>query len=72
MQGTDALFATSFVRTLTRTDRLVLMLYYAEQLNAAEIGHVLELSELAVREVLEELRDRARTALTFGVEPSLA
>jgi DNA-directed RNA polymerase specialized sigma24 family protein len=72
MLGTDALFATSFVKTLTRTDRLVLMLFYAEQLNTAEIGQVLELSELTVEDRLDDLQDRARMALTLSGEPSLA
>ena len=40
MPGKDARFVETFSKALDRTERQLLMLFYAEQLNPAEIGLV--------------------------------
>ena len=59
---------TDFVtRGLSREERLVLLLYYYEELTMAEIGVVLDLSESRVsqihKDVLARLRNRFRGRL---------
>ncbi|MHC4992725.1 MAG: sigma factor-like helix-turn-helix DNA-binding protein [Planctomycetota bacterium] len=63
MKGTETGFAESFVRALSRTERQLLMLHYAEELSPAEIGLVLNLGESRVKLMLDSLRRRARAAL---------
>ena len=63
MRGTTTDFATSFSRALSRTERQLLMLFYAERLTTAEIGLVLDLAEPKVRTMLEAIAARARAAL---------
>ncbi len=63
MPDTDAPFNQSFVQSLNRVERQVLVLYYAEELSPAEIGLVLELAQTRVLAVLDDLHVRARTVL---------
>ena len=61
-------FLTDYItRGLTREERLVLILYYYEELTMAEIGLVLDLSESRVsqihKEILQRLRHRFGTSL---------
>ena len=67
MRGTDTEFVSSFARALTRTERQLLMLFYAERLTTAEIGLVLNLAEPRVKSMLDAIAERARTALGRGV-----
>lgn len=68
MAGKEAARLTAFVRNLERTDRLILMLHYAERLNAAEVGQVLDMPVDEVHTRIDALRDRASTviATVFG------
>lgn len=59
----DALRLKSFVSALERTDRLILMLFYAEQLTITEIASILELSQSKVAVRLEQLQCATRQAL---------
>jgi len=63
MSGRDAAHLTAFLHSLERTDRLVLMLHYAEALTAEEIGLVLDLPENLVDGRIEGLRRRAAAFL---------
>ena len=63
MQGTETRLSNSFVRALSRTERQLLMLFYAEELTTAEIGVVLDLAESQVRTMLETLQQRAKRVL---------
>ncbi|MHC5001608.1 MAG: hypothetical protein ACYTJ0_00650 [Planctomycetota bacterium] len=49
---------------MNRTERQLLMLFYAEELTTAEIGVVLDLAETQVRNMLESLQQRARAVLS--------
>ena len=60
MPGTDTRLSNTFVRALSRTERQLLMLFYAEELTTAEIGVVLDLAEAQVRNMLDSLQQRAR------------
>ena len=64
MAGTDTRFFKSFVETLSRTERQMLMLFYAEELTITEIGLVLDLSESRVGSMLDTIRTQARAALS--------
>ena len=61
--GIDANFVTRFVSTLDRADRLLLMLFYAEQLSMSEISLVLEQPEFRIADRLKLLQQRTREAL---------
>ena len=63
MPGTETRLSNSFVRALSRTERQLLMLFYAEELTTAEIGVVLDLAESQVSATLDLLRQRARKVL---------
>jgi RNA polymerase sigma factor for flagellar operon FliA len=64
MPGTETRLSNTFVRALNRTERQLLMLFYAEELTTAEIGVVLDLAETQVRNMLESLQQRARAVLS--------
>ena len=61
---TRQLLADHITKGLAREERLVLVLYYFEEMTMAEIGGVLDLSESRVsqihKEILHRLRDRFR------------
>ena len=63
MSGTDAATLKGFVHRLPRTERLVLILYYAEQLTTREISLVLDVSEQHVNQILTALQQQARSLL---------
>jgi RNA polymerase sigma factor for flagellar operon FliA len=64
---TRQLLAEHLTKGLAREERLVLMLYYFEEMTMAEIGSVLDLSESRVsqihKEILQRLRARFRGTL---------
>jgi RNA polymerase sigma factor for flagellar operon FliA len=64
---TRQLLAEHLTKGLAREERLVLMLYYFEEMTMAEIGSVLDLSESRVsqihKEILQRLRARFRETL---------
>jgi RNA polymerase sigma factor for flagellar operon FliA len=65
-----AMLIDLITRGLTREERLVLILYYCEDLTMAEIGAVLDLSESRVsqihKDLLERLRKRYKNRLAQG------
>lgn len=65
-----AMLIDLITRGLTREERLVLILYYCEDLTMAEIGAVLDLSESRVsqihKDLLERLRKRYKNRLARG------
>lgn len=63
MPGTDAGFLNSFVHTLDRRERTLLMLYYVEQLTVDEISQILRFSRNDVEQTLRDIRHRTRNAL---------
>jgi len=76
MSGKDAAVLRGFVKQLPRVDRLIMLLWYADGLNVAEIAAVLELGEAEVSRRLESLRGRAREAMALaqggGDTPTIA
>ncbi len=56
----------TFMSTLNRTERLILLLFYADQLSQTEISLVLGLPESKVNEMLGSLKDQAVTAMQQG------
>jgi DNA-directed RNA polymerase specialized sigma24 family protein len=71
MNGTDAGALRAVVSTLNRTTRSILMLFYADELTAAEIGLVLDLPESEVLATLDRLRKLACATLG-GPRPTAA
>ena len=63
MLQSEAPAATGLIETLNRTERYVLMLYYAEELTITEISLVLDLPEHRVAETLDVLKGRTRELL---------
>lgn len=63
MPGMDAGFLESFVYTLDRTERTLLMLYYVEQLSVDEISQILRMRCDEVTHRLSSIRERTRAAL---------
>ncbi len=57
---TRQLLAEHLTRGLAREERLVLMLYYFEEMTMAEIGAVLNLSESRVSQIHKEILQRLR------------
>ncbi len=49
----------AFMSTLNRTERLILLLFYADQLSQAEISLVLDLPESRVNSMLDSLKEQA-------------
>lgn len=68
MAGKEAARLTAFVQTLERTDRLILMLHYAERLNPSEVGQVLDMPVEEVSHRIDGLKTRASSILqtVFG------
>jgi DNA-directed RNA polymerase specialized sigma24 family protein len=64
MNGMDAHLIDELLGTLTRTERLLLMLHYAEELAPDEIAAVLELTQAHVNSTLDEIRRRTQAVLT--------
>ena len=63
MNGKEAVRIRAFMDTLNRTERLILLLFYADQLSQAEIGLVLDLPESRVSTMLGSLKQQAVAAL---------
>lgn len=63
MSGKDAGRMRAFMNTLSRTERLILLLFYADQLSQTEIGLVLDIPEARVCTMLDKLREQAGAAL---------
>ena len=63
MRSMDAGIAKRLVGTLSRLERHILMLYYAEELTINEISLVLDISQPRIREILGVLRTRTQQAL---------
>ncbi len=68
MNGKDAGRMRAFMGTLNRTERLILLLFYADQLSQTEIGLVLDMPENRVNSMLGSLRRQATAAMKH--EPS--
>lgn len=66
MRSMDAGIAKRLVGTLSRLERHILMLYYAEELTVNEISLVLDISQPRIREILGALRARTQQALGIG------
>jgi len=63
MRGTEAKQMRAFMSTLDRTERLILLLFYADQLSQTEIGLVLDLPESRVSSMLGTLQQQAASAI---------
>ena len=63
MSGKEAALLSTLVRRLGKTDRLVLMLHYTDDLTAGEISQVLKLPESVVTATIERLQRWARSVL---------
>lgn len=63
VDGKDAPIVERIARSLNRTERHVLALYYCEELTPNEIGLVLDLPENRVVKILWEIREHVRHAL---------
>lgn len=63
MNGKDAGRMRAFMDTLGRTERLILLLFYADQLSQTEISLVLDLPESRVSSMLGSLKQQAVAAL---------
>lgn len=63
MYSQDAAQMASFFDGLNRTERYILLLFYADGLTPKEIGLVLEMSESRVRTMLNALRGEAMRRL---------
>ncbi len=57
------------VRSLGRTERLVVILHYAEELTTAEIGLVLDVPEARVLAILDQVQAQARTMVKRQTKP---
>ena len=56
-------YLTQVIEGLPRKERLVLSLYYVQDLNLKEIGDVLEVSESRISQILGQATQRVRTRL---------
>jgi DNA-directed RNA polymerase specialized sigma24 family protein len=63
MTGKDAGQMRAFMDTLNRTERLILLLFYADQLSQTEIAMVLDLPEGRVSSMLGTLQRQAADAI---------
>ena len=62
-------FLTEYItRGLTREERLVLILYYYEELTMAEIGLVLDLSESRVSQIHKDVLGRLRQRFAANMD----
>jgi len=57
--------AESITRGLTKTERLVILLYYVEELTMKETGRALDLSESRVSQMHSAIITRLRTSLAL-------
>ena len=75
MNGKDAGRMRAFMNTLDRTERLILLLFYADQLSHTEISLVLDLPESRVSTMLGSLKRQATEAMKlpaeFASQPSM-
>jgi len=75
MNGKDAGRMRAFMGTLGRTERLILLLFYADQLSEAEIGMVLDMPQSRVSSMLGSLKKQAVAALqhdaSFGARADI-
>lgn len=73
MNGKEAGRIRAFMDTLSRTERLILLLFYADQLSQTEISLVLDMPESRVNTMLGTLKEQAVAALqqniSFGALP---
>ncbi len=67
MSSKEAVRMQAFMSTLNRTERLILLLFYADQLSQTEIGLVLDMPENRVSTMLGSLRRQASAALKHEV-----
>lgn len=67
MNGKDAGRMRAFMGTLDRTERLILLLFYADQLSQTEISLVLDLPESRVSTMLGSLKRQAAEAMKHPV-----
>lgn len=67
MNGKEAGRMRAFMGTLDRTERLILLLFYADQLSQTEISLVLDLPESRVSSMLGSLKEQAVAALQHEV-----
>jgi len=63
MIGKEAASRASFLESLSRCQRLVLMMHFGDQLSPADIAAILELSEVRVTEIILDLREQAGRTL---------
>jgi len=68
MNGKDAGRMRAFMGTLDRTERLILLLFYADQLSQTEISLVLDLPESRVSTMLGTLKRQATEAMKHPAE----
>jgi len=71
MISTETTFLSSFVQTLDRTERTMLMLHYVEGLSLEEISQILRMSHEDVAQRLREIRRQTRDALA-AYQPTAA
>ena len=70
MIGKDAAPRAAFLETLSRCERLVLMMHFGDQLRASDIALILELPEAHIASVIAKLRDHAALVLGLRTEES--
>lgn len=63
MEGKEASTLQAFVEAIDRSDRLILLLHFADDLSPGEIAVLLEKPLALIEERLQVLRRRARSAL---------
>lgn len=63
MSGEQVSHLKALIRVLGRTERYVLLLFYADELTPIEIGLVLDLPESRVWSILDSLRDQLGAVL---------
>jgi len=61
---------TAAVANLPERERMIVTLYYHEELTLREIGQVLNLSEGRICQIFKQLVARLRDALGIGPEPA--
>ncbi|MEM6459146.1 MAG: sigma factor-like helix-turn-helix DNA-binding protein [Planctomycetota bacterium] len=66
MSRTDADRVRGCLGDLERTDRYVVLMYFADELTPAEIGLVLDVSLRRVNRVIDTFRQSVAAALTEG------
>ncbi|MEM9883038.1 MAG: hypothetical protein AAF800_08995 [Planctomycetota bacterium] len=66
MSCTDADRVRACLSDLGRTDRYVVLMYFADELTPAEIGLVLDVPLCRVNQVLDTFRQTVVAALTHG------